>query len=126
MRYRPRRIWPWFIASAVVVILAIGIWAVTTNKTKQPTQLAHIQVSVRASLWHPDPAYWCAGKADLVGPFPDRQMTATLVNSAPTKEARLATLAFYNDLVAGRSTTTDLANVNASHTCISKNGEPAT
>jgi hypothetical protein len=50
-------------------------------------------------------------------PVPDPQLVAAEVNAAPNAPAHRAALRFYNDLVDGRSTTSDLATVGATYAC---------
>jgi hypothetical protein len=106
-----------FVLSAVLAALALAIVLVVTNVAREAGSF-NLNIVPKASAWNPDPGYWCAGLPKLAGPFPDPQVVATDVNSAPTRAARAAMLAFYDALVKnGVATPTQLAAVYASYTC---------
>ena len=65
----------------------------------------------------PDAGFYCSGISWFSAPLPDPQLIATEVNAAPNAAAHRAALRFYNDLVDGRSTTSDLATVGTTSTC---------
>ena len=113
-----RRLAPWLIAAVLVVALAFGVVAWTRHEVKSlSTNIGLRPITPIPAARHPDAAYWCAAQHDLSGPLPDPQVIATIVNTAPNQAAYDATLAFYRDLVAHRSTTADLARVSASYHC---------
>ena len=65
----------------------------------------------------PDAGYYCSGISWFSAPFPDPQLIATEVNAAPNAGAHRAALNFYNDLVDGRSTTSDFVTVGTTYAC---------
>lgn len=65
----------------------------------------------------PDAGFYCAGISWFSAPEPNPQLVATEVNAAPNAAAHRAALRFYNDLVGGRSTTSDLATVGTTSAC---------
>jgi hypothetical protein len=109
--------WPWFTGALLVAAVAVAVilWpAVEVNRA------SHIRFPVptpRTSAWHPRPAYYCGGLTFLAQPLPNKLFVATVVNAAPTPAAHQATLTFYNDLVAGRSTASDLVAVQHAYAC---------
>lgn len=107
----------WNVAVVALCALAgILLWWTTTAVHRAAS--FHINTIVpKASLWHPDPGFYCAGVIDLSSASPNPQDVALVVNSAPTKAAHQATLRLYDDLVHMRSTTSDLTAVNAAYSC---------
>jgi hypothetical protein len=119
---RWRAPWRWFGIAAAIAALALGIGygvvGVAQHKTTTNYNLFATHWVPTAKTWHPNTGYYCAGvSANLDSPEPDANVVATVVNAAPTKAAHEATLAFWRDLVAGRSTSTALAAVQAVYTC---------
>ena len=65
----------------------------------------------------PDARFYCGGIGWFSAALPDPPLIAVEVNAAPTTAAHGAALKFYNDLVNGRSTTSDLATVSTAYAC---------
>ena len=65
----------------------------------------------------PDAGFYCAGVSWFSAALPDPQLVAAEVNAAPTAAAHRAALHFYNDLVNGRSITSDRGAVHAIYAC---------
>ena len=65
----------------------------------------------------PDARFYCGGIGWFSVALPDPPLIAAEVNAAPTTAAHGAALKFYNDLVNGRSTTSDLATVSTAYAC---------
>jgi len=65
----------------------------------------------------PDAGFYCAGISWFSAPLPDPQLVAVEVNAAPNAAVHRAALRFYNDLVDGRSTTSDLATLGTTYAC---------
>ena len=113
-----------WVALAAVVILALvvataGIYTEWFNGSPGYGAIGgHFNLNI-VPVKHPAPdaGFYCAGISWLSAPLPDPQLVAAEVNAAPNAAAHRAALRFYNDLVDGRSTTSDLATVRASYAC---------
>jgi hypothetical protein len=113
-----------WVALAAVVVLALvvataGIYAEWfTGSPRYDAIGGHFSLNM-VPVKHPvpDAGFYCAGIRWFSVPLPDPQLVAAEVNAAPNAAAHRAALSFYNDLVDGRSTTSDLATVGTTSAC---------
>ncbi len=113
-----------WVALAVVVVLALvvataGIYAEWFNGSAGYDAIGgHFNLNM-VPVKHPvpDAGAYCAGISWFSAPLPDPQLIAVEVNAAPDAAAHRAALRFYDDLVNGRSTSSDLATVGTTYVC---------
>jgi cell division septation protein DedD len=113
-----------WVALAAVVVLALvvataGIYAEWFTASPRYDAIGgHFSLNM-VPVKHPvpDAGFYCAGIRWFSVPLPDPQLVAAEVNAAPNAAAHRAALSFYNDLVDGRSTTSDLATVDTTYAC---------
>ncbi len=117
--HRRRIVWP-LVAAALLVILVlviVGVLSSVAQRTVVHRTAVHtiFTPSVKASLWHPNPGYYCAGLQELPGA--QSLFIATMANSAPTAASRAAVVAYYNDVARLNPTAGDVARIVASYPC---------
>ena len=113
-----------WVALAAVVVLALvvataGIYTEWFNGSPRYSAIGgHFNLNI-VPVKHPvpDAGFYCAGISWFSAPLPDPQLVAAEVNAAPNAAAHRAALRFYNDLVDGRSTSSDLATVGTTYAC---------
>jgi hypothetical protein len=122
-----RRALGW-IALAVVGVLAIvvataGINVEWFNGSPGPTTSSGGFNLTIVPLKHPvpQPGFYCGGISWLSATSPIPALVAAEVNAAPNAATHGAALKFYDDLVNGRSTRSDLAALATAYAC--PNGE---
>ena len=65
----------------------------------------------------PDAGFYCGDISWFSATLPNPQLVAAEVNAAPNAAAHGAALRFYDDLVDGRSTRSDLAALETAYAC---------
>jgi len=112
----------WVVLGAVVVLTLIvagaGINLEWFNGSPEDSANGGFNLTI-VPVKHPvpDAGFYCEGMAWFSAPLPDPQLIAAEVNAAPNAAAHSAALKFYDDLVDGRSTASDLATVGTTSAC---------
>jgi hypothetical protein len=118
----------WGKALGWVALAAVGVLALIVVATGASVEWSDGSPIANASrgfdlsivpLKHPAPdaKFYCSGISWFSAALPNPQLIAAEVNSAPNATAHRAALKFYSDLVEARSTSGDLAGVEAAYTC---------
>jgi hypothetical protein len=112
--------WPWYIMAAFTAAVALVTMLVATLVVGRAAVHPSFVPSVEASLWKPNPGYYCASQSELSTPLGQNALyISTVANAAPTAESRSAVLAYYHDFTHHLTppTETDVARVLASYHC---------
>jgi hypothetical protein len=112
--------WRWYIVAALIAAVVLVAALVATLALGRAAVHPGITPSVKASLWKPNVAYYCAGLDELSTPLGQNTLyISTVANAAPTAASRSAVLAYYQDFTHDLtpSTGADIARIVASYPC---------